>query len=61
MLKPELNAADRRVHDLHVQGFPLQRIAEMTGRSAEAVRSVIVGEWYEDKLAAKAAKQSRRG
>ncbi len=59
MEKRKLNAADQRVHDLHCQGFPPSRIAQMTGRSEPDVRSVIVGGWYEDKMAAKAAKQSR--
>ena len=61
MRKPELSAADQRVYDLHMQGFPISRIAKMTGRSESDVRGVIVGDWYADKQAAKAAKQSRKG
>ena len=60
MEKRKLSAADQRVHDLHYQGFPVSRIAQMTGRAERDVRGVIVGEWYEDKVAAKAAKQSRK-
>ena len=60
MEKRKLSAADQRVHDLHYQGFPISRIVTMTGRTEPDVRAVIVGDWYEDKMAAKAAKQSRR-
>ena len=60
MRKPELNVADQRVHDLHLQGFPVSRIAEMTGRTEREARTVITGCWYEDKFAAKSAKRSRR-
>lgn len=60
MEKTRLGAADQRAYDLHMQGFPIARIAQMTGRAEGAVHAVIVGEWYEDKLAAKAAKQAAR-
>lgn len=60
MRKPELNVADQRVYDLHHQGFPISRIAKMTGRTEREALTVITGCWYEDKLAAKSAKQSRR-
>ena len=60
MEKRKLSTADQRVHDLHHQGFAVSRIAKMTGRAESDVRAVITGCWYEDKLAAKAAKQSRR-
>lgn len=61
MEKVKLSPADQRVHDLHMQGFSLSRISKMTGRTDRDVRGVVTGCWYEDKLAAKAAKQSRRG
>ena len=58
MEKRKLGAADQRAYDLHLQGFPIARIAEMTGRAEGAIHAVIVGEWHEDKLAAKAAKRA---
>lgn len=61
MPKSKLSPADQRAHDLHMQGFPVSRIAGMTGRTESDVRTVVVGGWYEDKLAAKAAKLSRKG
>ena len=60
MPKSNMIAADRRVHDLHMQGFPVTLIAKMTGRTESEARGVITGQWLEDKLAAKAAKQVRR-
>lgn len=60
MERTNLSAADRRVRDLHHQGFPPSRIARMTGRAERDVRAVVTGCWHDDKLAAKAAKRSRR-
>ena len=60
MRRVELSAADQRVHDLHHQGFPISRIAKMTGRAERDARAVVTDCWYEDKLAAKESKKLRR-
>lgn len=56
-----LTGDDARIWGLHMQGFCVARIAALVGLSEAHVRHVITGVWYDDKLAAKSAKQSRKG
>ena len=44
---------DARIWKMHGEGFPLSRISELVGLSAEHARAVICGEWRQDKLAAR--------
>ena len=55
----QLSSADARIWDLHMQGFAPSQIASLAGTSSEHARAVVVGAWFDDKQAAKAAKQSR--
>lgn len=56
-----LTGTDARIWGLHFEGFCTERIAGLVGVAEERVRGVITGAWYDDKLAAKDAKQSRKG
>lgn len=55
----DLSTQDKRIWDLHMQGFAVPRIASMTGVTDDEVRSVVTGVWYDDKLAAREAKRKR--
>ncbi|WP_165043057.1 hypothetical protein [Adlercreutzia sp. ZJ138] len=55
-----LSEHDRRIWDLHMQGFAPSAISEMTGTEKSAVRAVIAGIWHDDKSAARAARRTRR-
>jgi len=59
VLNVNLNGAEKRMWDLHMQGFAPSRVAKMTGVSEERVRSVITGVWFDDKMAAREAKRKR--
>lgn len=59
MLNANLAGTDRRIWDLHAQGFAPSAIASIVGTGEDATRAVIVGAWLDDKLAAKAAKRKR--
>lgn len=56
-----LTGDDAWIWGLHAQGFCVTRIAALVGLSEGYVRGVITGVWHDDKLAAKSAKQSRKG
>ena len=59
MLNVNLNGAEKRMWDLHMQGSAPSRVAKMTGVSEERVRSVVTGVWFDDKMAAREAKRKR--
>ena len=59
MLNVNLSGTEKRMWDLHAQGFAPSRIAKMTGVSEERVRSVITGVWFDDKLEVREAKRKR--
>ena len=59
MLNVDLGGADRRIWDLHAQGFPPSAIAAIAGCTEKRAHDVVTGVWYDDKLAAREAKRKR--